>query len=266
MKFSKVLMFTIALAFASPLMAQMNGTDSRQCSLATLKGSYGFYGQTPATLVTDPVMRVAIVGIIRYDGKGHLSGESIDNVEGSGAGAATPFEGTYTVNPDCTYSGQHTSGGETLHFVGTITGSGMLQETRFVVTDPGWVALGFEKKIQPAGCSLATLKGNYALFGEGTITGMTPPAPISHVGTIAFDGTGNFFGSDTTMLSGAMFPDQFTGTYTVTEECMVTANIHSDVAGDVQEAGWIVGEGKAMEEHLIVTNPGFMFVEATRKQ
>jgi hypothetical protein len=236
------------------------------CSVATLNGSYGFYGQTPATLVMDPVMRVAIVGIIRYDGNGHLSGGSMTNVNGWGAGGVATFEGTYTVNPDCTYSGEHTGDGETFHFVGTIAGSGMSQETRFVVTDPGWVALGFERKIQPAGCSLASLKGSYALFGEGTVTGLTPPAPMSHVGTVTFDGAGTFFGSDTIMLGGAMIPDMFTGTYTVTEECMVTANIHSDVVGDVQEVGWIVGEGRSTEEHLIVTNAGFLFVEATRKQ
>jgi len=236
------------------------------CSLATLNGSYGFYGQTPASLVMDPVMRVAIVGITRFDGKGHLSGASISNMEGWGAGEVATFEGTYTVNSDCTYSGEHTGDGETLHFVGTIAGSGMSQQMRFVVTDPGWVALGFERKISPAGCSLATLKGSYALFGEGTVTGLTPPAPMSHVGSLTFDGAGNFFGSDTTMLGGAMFPDTFIGSYTVTEECLVTANIHSDIAGDVQEMGWIVGEGESTEEHLIVTNPGFLFLEATRKQ
>jgi hypothetical protein len=236
------------------------------CSVATLNGSYGFYGYTPATLVMDPAMRVAIAGIIRFDGKGHLSGESIGNVEGWGAGGVATFEGTYTVNPDCTYSGEHTGDGETLHFVETITGEGMTQETRFVVTDPGWVALGFERKIQPAGCSLATLKGSYALFGEGTVTGLRPPIPMSHVGTVTFDGAGTFFGSDTIMLGGTMIADMFTGTYAVTEECMVTASIHSDVVGDVQQVGWIVGEGKSTEEHLIVTNPGFLFVETTRKQ
>lgn len=251
------MMFTVSGLYAAP---------AGNCSLATLNGSFGFYGQTPATLVMDPVMRVAIVGIVHFDGNGHLFGKSVDNVNGWGAGGVSTFEGTYSVNPDCTYSGEHTGDGDTLHFVGTITGTGMSQEMRFVVTDPGWVALGFEKKIQPAGCSAATLKGSYALFGEGTVTGLTPPAPISHVGNITFDGAGTFFGSDTTMLGGVLLSDIFSGTYTVTEECMVTANIHSDVAGEVQEVGWIVGEGRSMEEHLIVTTPGFMFTEATRKQ
>jgi hypothetical protein len=154
----------------------------------------------------------------------------------------------------------------TTHFVGTITGSGMLQEMRFVVTDPGWVALGIVKKIQPAPCSLATLNGSYALFGEGTITAFVPPAPISHVGTVTYDGAGNFAGSDTIMLNDALTADTFTGTYAVTEHCMITVEITSDAVGVVHELGWIVGEGKSHEVHLIVTDPGFLFLEATRKQ
>lgn len=170
------------------------------------------------------------------------------------------------MNPDCTYSGEHTGNGETLHFTGTITGSGMLQETRFVVTDPGWVALGTNKRIRPEHCSLSTLKGSYALFGEGTVTALTPPAPISHVGTVTYDGRGNFFGSDTIMLNGTMIPDTFTGTYAVTNGCMISVDIASTAVGVVHEQGWIVGQGESTEVHLIVTDPGFLFYEATRKQ
>jgi hypothetical protein len=267
MKLNKVFILTVVLALcAIPLMGQANATDSRHCSRATLNGSYGFFGEAPATLVVDPMMRLVISGIIRFDGKGNLSGESISNVEGWGAGGVGKFTGTYTVNPDCTYSGEHTGDGETLHFVGTITGSGMLQETRFVVTDAGWVALGTVKKIQPALCSLATLTGSYALFGQGTVTALTPPAPIAHVGTVTYDGAGNFFGSDTIMLNGVSIPDKFTGTYTVTGECMISVDIASTAVGVIHEVGWIVGTGKSQEIRLIGTDPGFMFFEATRKQ
>jgi hypothetical protein len=251
------LLFTTSALYASP---------PGNCSLATLHGSYGFFGEAPATLMADPALRLVLTGIIRFDGKGNLAGESIANVEGWGAGGAGTFVGTYNVNPDCTYSGEHTGDGETLHFVGTITGSGMLQQMRFVVTDPGWVALGIDKKIQPAPCSLSTLKGSYALFGQGTITALTPPAPISHVGTVTYDGRVRFFGSDTIMLNGTMIPDTFTGTYTVTEECMISVDIASTAVGVVHETGWIVGQGKSTEVHLIVTDPGFLFQEATRKQ
>lgn len=267
MKFSKACILTSVLVlFAIQLVAQTGSVNTRVCTVATLKGSYGFFGEAPATLIGDPVLRLVISGTIRFDGRGNLSGESISNVEGWGAGGTGTFAGTYTVNPDCTYSGEHTGDGETLHFAGTITGSGMLQETRFVVTDPGWVALGTVRKIQPAACSLATLKGSYALFGQGTVTAFTPPAPIAHVGTVTYDGAGNFFGSDTIMLNGTLIPDTFTGTYTVTDECMASVDIASTAVGVVHEVGWIVGRGKSQEVRLIGTDPGFMFVEATRKQ
>jgi len=112
----------------------------------------------------------------------------------------------------------------------------------------------------------ATLKGSYALFGEGMITASNPSQPITHVGMVTYDGTGNFFGSDTIMLNGALIPDTFSGTYTVTEECMISVDISSTAVGVVHEKGWIVGQGKSTEVHLIVTDPGFVFREATRKQ
>lgn len=261
-------MLTVALGlFATPLMAQANMTEPRHCSLATLNGSYGFFGEAPATLMGEPLMGVVVAGIIHFDGNGNLSGESLANVAGSGGTPVGGFVGTYTVNPECTYSGVHTGEGvETLHFVGTITGSGMQQEMRFVVTDPGWVALGTDKKIQAGACSLATLKGSYALFGQGVVTALSPAAPIAHVGTVTYDGAGNFFGSDTIMLNGAMVPDTFTGKYTVTKSCMASVEIQSTAVGVVHEVGWIVGTGKSQEVRLIGTDPGFMFVEATRKQ
>lgn len=270
MKLNKMFMLAVALAlYAIPLMGQDNAINSRQCSLATLNGSYSFFGEAPATLVVgSEQVGLVVSGIIRFDGHGNLSGESIDNLGGLGSAGAGRFDGTYTVNPDCTYLGVHTDElGQTLHFAGTIAGSGMLQEMRFVLADEGWVALGTDKKIPPGGCSLSTLRGSYSLFGQGTAfpDGISP-VPIAHVGTVTYDGAGNFFGSDTVMLNGTMIPDTFTGKYTLTGECMISTEITSTAVGVIHEVGWIVGEGKSQEARLIPTDPGFMFVEATRKQ
>lgn len=249
------LLVTAPMLYASP---------PGNCSLATLNGSYGFFEK--ATLVGEPAMRMVTSGIIRFDGSGNNSGDSITNIEGWGVSGVDTFTGTYAVNPDCTYSGELTGGGVTFHFVGTITGAGMSQEMRYVITDPGWVALGTVKRIRPAACSLATLKGSYALFGEGTVTTFTPAAPIAHAGMVTYDGAGKFSGSDTIMLNGALIPDTFTGTYTVTGECKISVEIASTAVGVVHEVGWIVGQGKSKEVHLIVTDPGFLFQESTRKQ
>ncbi len=250
----------LVLSAARPLYASPPGN----CSLATLNGNYSFF--EAATLIGDPPMRMVTSGFIHFDGYGNSSGESITNVEGLGVAGVDAFTGTYAVNSDCTYSGDLTGGGVTFHFVGTIAGAGMLQETHYVITDPGWIAPGTVKKIQPTACSLATLKGSYALYGEGTVTASNPSPPITHVGMVTYDGAGNFLGSDTIMLNGALVPDTFTGTYTVTGECMISVEIASTAVGVVHEKGWIVGQGKATEVHLIVTDPGFVFRETTRAQ
>ncbi len=266
MKFRTLFLLAVAQALvAMPLMAQPDAAGSRQCSLATLNGSYGFFGEAPASIYGTPL---AVSGIIRFDGHGNLTGDSVDNVGGSGGSPVSGFSGTYTVSPDCTYSGAHTGeGGDTLHFVGKIAGEGMSQEMRFVVTDPGWVALGTVKKIPPGGCSLASLQGSYALFGQGLITAYDPAAPFAHVGTVTFDGAGNFVGSDTIMLNGTEVPDTFTGTYTVTQECQSSAEINSTAVGVIHELGWIVGTGESQEVRRIETDPlGFVFYDALRKQ
>jgi hypothetical protein len=255
-----VLPALLLLCTATALSASPPGN----CSLATLKGSFGFFEH--ATLIVDPPLRMVTAGVIHFDGNGSSSGESITNVEGWGVAGVDAFTGTYAVNPDCTYSGDLTSGEDTFHFVGTITGSGMLQETRYVITDPGWVAAGTLKRIQPAPCSVATLTGPFALFGEGTVTAYDPPTLLVHVGTATYDGAGNILGSDTIMMDGAEIPDNYTATYTVSGECKISVEISSTTVGLVHEMGWIVGEGKGMEVHLIVTDPGFVFTEATRKQ
>ncbi len=267
MKFSKASILTWALVLlAVPLAAQMNPTHAKDCTLATLNGSYAFFER--AILIGEPVVQMVTNGIVKFDGSGNSSFVSITNVEGWGvSGAGDPATGTYTVNPDCTYSGELTSpDGTTFHFVGTITGTGRLQETHYLITDPGWVALGTVKRIQPESCSVSTLKGSYSLFGEGTVTAYTPPAPMSHVGIVTYDGAGRFFGSDTIMLNGTLVPDTFTGTYTVSSDCTVSVEITSTAVGIVHELGRITGEGKNREVHLIVTDPGFVFLETTKKQ
>lgn len=242
------------------------------CSLSTLKGSYGFFGEGGEGIVLpppgDPTPPLALVvaGIITFDGAGNLTGESIGNVNGWGAGGTGTFAGTYTVNPDCTYSGQHTGDGETLHFTGTISGSGMLQELHFIVTDPGWIALGTDKKVPPGGCSLGSLKGSYAMYGGGTITGNDPPLPYRDIGIVNYDGAGNFAGYDWAMVGGTFVPDSFTGSASVTESCAVSIEIHTTAYGVLHAMGWITGEGKSQEFHFIYTDPGLLASGTLRKQ
>ena len=121
------------------------------CSTATPKGSFGFLEQgtllhsVPGIPLPPPVP-YANVGIVTLDGAGHVSG----TYTASFGGAIVPgtISGSYTVNPDCTYSLQFTPAPfpEVLHHAGTISGNGMTQEDHYVYTDATLVASGVGKK------------------------------------------------------------------------------------------------------------------------
>jgi hypothetical protein len=85
--------FAIVL-FSATLEA---GDENRQCSNATLKGSYGLHARGTILGIGD----FAAVGLFTFDGKGHLTGKLFVRVNGTNVGP-NDFTGTYLVNPDCT--------------------------------------------------------------------------------------------------------------------------------------------------------------------
>lgn len=84
--------FTVLAAFLSGVPA--SGSDST-CSTATLKGSYGLVG-TGTVIGVGPA---ALVGILRYDGRGNVTGISIQKVNGNNV--TVTLAGTYSVGADC---------------------------------------------------------------------------------------------------------------------------------------------------------------------
>lgn len=57
------------------------------------------------------------------------------------------FTGTYTVDPDCTYSEKlNLASGLVIHNTGTITGQGVFRETHYIWSVPGTVIFGTLKK------------------------------------------------------------------------------------------------------------------------
>ena len=189
-------------------------------------------------------------------------------------GQITPgtAEGTYQVNPDCTYSAELTlPNGSVAHRVGTITGEGMEQEIHILYTDPSSVAFGTLKKTPRGECPVKTLKGDYALFGEGLIfVSATSSVPRATAGLLTFDGEGNFSGTATGNTNGTSALGAFTGTYAVTPDCGVSAEIHvtsGPNAGLVlNEEGSITGEGEFKEIHDIFTTTHWVFTDTLKKQ
>ncbi len=99
-------------------------------------------------------------------------------------------------------------------------------------------------------CSVASLKGTYGWQGEGTILAQLapslppPPYVFGQVGTIVFDGEGNFSASSTQNFGGAAVPATETGTYVVNSDCSGTFTIHTSLGLVVHDAIVVTGRGQ----------------------
>ena len=74
-------------------------------------------------------------------------------------------------------------------------------------------------------CSLSTLKGYYAMQGQGTVVqypDMPTPFPMAEVARDYFDGAGNIFGHFTANGDGVVVTGNLKGTYTVNPDCTGT--------------------------------------------
>ena len=118
--------------------------EAGDCSVASIKGSFGFVEQGTGLQTTPRPYTNS--GIATFDGTGLVSGKFTLNV--GGVSAPGTFTGTYTVDPDCTFSIQFTTSlGGVFHQVGTLTGEGIFQEGHYIYTDTGLVATGTAKRI-----------------------------------------------------------------------------------------------------------------------
>jgi len=68
-------------------------------------------------------------------------------------------------------------------------------------------------------CSLATVAGTYGLTTTGSIPAI---GPVSAVGLVKIEKSGNLSGSQTRSLNGAVADETFTGTATVNPDCTGT--------------------------------------------
>jgi hypothetical protein len=100
----RLLLSAFALVFSAGTLRA--GDDNRQCSNATLNGSYGLHAKGSVLGSGD----FAAVGRFTFDGRGHLTGKLFIRLNGTNLGPLE-FTGTYFVNPDCTV--QDSWGGST---------------------------------------------------------------------------------------------------------------------------------------------------------
>ncbi len=149
----------VGTLFLSGTVCAVWAAPPRNCSLATLKGTYGSIEQ--GTILVDfgpPFPAVpyqgVVAGLVNYDGAGNLSVKYTASFGGLvfPGGEAT---GTYVVNPDCTYSDVVPA--TDAHRQGTITGEGMSQEIHTMFTDSWVVGYGTRKKTSGGATSTGEL-------------------------------------------------------------------------------------------------------------
>src|SRR6059036_654288 len=131
-----------AVLFAGTLAAHKHDKDehgNRQCSNATLNGSYGLHAT--GTIIGTGLF--AAVGVFTFDGKGNLSAILTQKVNGNLV--PVTITGTYTVSPTCIVSDTwYISNGQVTTHESVIVDNG--KEYAILNTTPGNVVSGVAKK------------------------------------------------------------------------------------------------------------------------
>lgn len=101
------------------------------------------------------------------------------------------------------------------------------------------LAIGMQAQ-DKTNCSNATLHGSHGLHATGTVIGV---GDFAAVGRFTFDGKGNLKGKLFVRVNGNnMEPPEFTGTYSVSPDCIVTDFWGSPI--NSTHVSVIVDEGK----------------------
>jgi hypothetical protein len=118
--------------------------SDKPCSLQTLKGTY-VYHCAGVYLVNGQPVHFAFAGKDEYNGDGTMSG--VYSLSDNGTlSHHVSYSGTYTVNPDCTGAFTTTDeNGVVVHADLYFERDG--EEVRFILTDPGVVDAGVERRV-----------------------------------------------------------------------------------------------------------------------
>jgi hypothetical protein len=135
----------VSMFYAQSVVAQEQSGKVKECSNATLQGSFGYTstGTLLPSFVPPPYAGpFAEVGRQTFDGKGKTDATATLSANGNIMKAT--IEGTYKVNPDCTGSNTLVSSGGTFHSDFVIDDEGA--ELRAISTDSGLVESRVYKK------------------------------------------------------------------------------------------------------------------------
>jgi hypothetical protein len=205
------------------------------CTNASLHGTYAFTARGTtldgSPLPPDLQGPFASSGLSIFDGQGHFTLTATNSF--NGVIRPVTLQGTYQVNPDCTYTSQADDG---VTFYAVIVRQG--QELFILQTTPGVVIAGVARKqtgaskadvgqaaLKSSQCSNGTIQRTYGFLAEGTAGPPTVPAelagPLSGVGTVRFKADGTFLLTAIRSVNGVLDPEPLalSGTYAVTQAC-----------------------------------------------
>ena len=144
------LVIVFATVFALGIMPKAQAGERRECSNASLRGSFGFTNTGTNLALPSPLAGpIAQIGRQTFDGRGNTRATTTLSVNGNIVAATA--EGTYVVNPDCT-------GSMTLFvspFGSTVNADFVIDddgaELRAIITDAGAIETLVFKKQFPGG-------------------------------------------------------------------------------------------------------------------
>ena len=189
----------------STACSSVTAPASAACATSALTGTFGAQrnGQIrPGTLIS-------AVGIATFDGKGNIVEHM--TVMTNGTQSTVANQAIYAINADCTGTESDSSGNVVARLTVVHGGDEVLGMSAAPLSNE---AMHYERITGT--CSLASLNGEYGFQRNG----VTSTGPLIAIGTVTFDGRGNYSASQITGRSGVFSTstDQ-TGTYAVNPDC-----------------------------------------------
>lgn len=250
------------------IQAGIYAQGQSNCSARNLRGSFGF---SITGKIINTGVDCAINGRFATDPQGKISGTLTESA--GGHVMRTPFNGAYTVNPDCTGSINFKfpnglavgsafvmSGyGDKMYFMNSDDAS----TVPVSVVDAGTI----RKQYRWAGhaldkCSAASFQGKFALVLSGTKVASSTLFVTS--GLLVADGKGQIAGSATESIAGHVSKGPLKGNYKIRPDCTGTGTIETPAHATQAFDFVVVGDGD--EVFLIGTDDGIQQTGTATKQ
>jgi hypothetical protein len=215
MRIRKIGIFGWAFAVLMGLAAADPAAAS--CTNASLTGIYGVLSSGTNTSGT------LAAGVYQFDsdGSGGLTGTGTQSTNGTIQ--SLTLNGTYSISSNCTGTiTLQDQSNDVVHF------NIMLDNTNagfeLIRTDSGYTASGEAYALDTTVCGFSGKPAIYAKHLDGHVVG-TSKIPVSIVGRLTSDGSGNVSAIDTFSENGVISTRKPTGSYTTNQNCTGTAQI-----------------------------------------